>query len=108
MFRIFLKESSIGKVDSLQFRFLSLEASLLDVASLRIHDFGIKEELLFRFLKRYESRLSREILGRLVEYRYIRAINRVRAFSKTHGFQDLYEKTLDIIKYEGSGCYVSF
>ncbi len=94
-------------IDSVKVYYLSLESSLLDVASLRIHDSGIAEGLILRFLEKYASRLSRDALGEFVKYRYIRALNRIRSLSKSHGFIDLYEDSLDIIRKEGGGCYLS-
>lgn len=106
MYRILYSESLEGSIGSVKLRFLSLEASLLDVASLRIHESGIAEEIILRFLSKYEKRLSREKLGELVKYRYIRAINRIRSLSKSHWYTDLYGMCLDIIKKEGWGCYL--
>lgn len=107
MYRILLDASLEGAIDGIKLRFLSLEASLLDVASLRIHESGIAEDLILRFLSRYAKKLSREKLWVLIQYRYIRAINRIRALSKTHGYTDLYAMCLDIIKKEWWGCYLN-
>jgi hypothetical protein len=84
MYRILSDTSIEGHIDGVKLKFLSIEASLLDVASLRIHESGIAEALILRFLSKYESRLSREALGELVRYRYIRAVNRIRALTKEH------------------------
>lgn len=107
MYRILSDMSEEGMIDDVSLRYLGLESSLLDVASLRIHDSGIAEALILRFLERYSSRLSRDALGELVKYRYIRALNRVRSLSKSQGYIDLYENTLDIIRKEGGGCYLN-
>ena len=107
MYRIFSDMSEEGNIEDVKLRYLSLESSLLDVASLRIHDSGIAEALILRFLLKYASRLSRAKLGELVRYRYIRAINRIRSLSKTHGYDDLYSDCLDIIRREGGGCYLN-
>ena len=107
MYRILSDMSEEGSIEWEKLRYLGLEASLLDVASLRIHDIGVAEDLILRFLRKYGGRLSRTHLGELVQYRYIRAINRIRSLSKTHGFSGLYEDCLDIIKKEGGGCYLN-
>ena len=53
MYRILLESSIDGDIDGVKFRFLSLESSLLDVASLRIHDSGIADALILKFLLKY-------------------------------------------------------
>ncbi len=87
--------------------FLSLEWSLLDALSLKKHEIGIEEGNILRFLKSFHSMLSRDTLGNLVKYRYIRAMNRLRAITRDNGYEDLYKKTLEIIRDEGWGCYVN-
>lgn len=107
MYRILFDAWVEGEVNGVRFRFLSLEASLLDVASLRIHESGIAEDLILRFLSKYSKKLSREKLWELVKYRYIRAINRIRSLAKSHGYTEIYMMCLDIIKKEGGGCYLN-
>ena len=68
---------------------------------------GISEDIILRFIRKYEKSYSRKIFGELVSYRYIRAMNRIRSIAKDHGFTLLYEISLDIIKKEGGGCYLS-
>ncbi len=107
MYRILHDMSMEGEIDGAKLRFLSLESSLLDVASLRIHDTWVAEDLILRFLRKYETKLSRDLLGELVRYRYIRAMNRIRKITKEHGFTRIYEMSLDIIRREGGGCYLN-
>ena len=107
MYRIFFDNSKEWTIDNVKLRFLSFEASLLDVASLRVHESGIAEDLILRFLSKYAKKLSREKLWELLQYRYIRAINRVRSLSKSHGYMELYTICLDIIKKEGWWCYLN-
>ena len=107
MYRILHDTSLEWVIDWVKLRFLWLEASLLDVASLRIHETGIAEDLLLRFLLKYQKKLSRIKLGELLRYRYIRAINRIRSLAKTHWYDDLYRDCLDIIKKEWWGCYLN-
>lgn len=83
------------------------EPALLDALSLRRHDTGIEESNILRFLKSFHTKLSREKLWILVRYRYIRALNRLRKLTKDNGYNELYQKTLDIIRDEGGGCYLN-
>ena len=101
MYRLLLAQSEEIIIDGLNLKILGYEASLLDVASLRIHDDGIEESLILRFLQKYHTKLSREKLGELVAQRYIRALNRIRRLTKEHGYTELYNVTLDIIRREG-------
>ena len=87
--------------------YLSYEAALLDALSLKRHDAWVEESNILRFLKSFHKKLERDILWGLVKYRYIRAINRLRVLSRDNGYEDLYKKTLDIIRDEGGGCYVN-
>lgn len=107
MFRLLEKYSTRAIIDATELDILGLEASILDAASLRIHEVGLSEELFEKFLRQYEKRLSRESLWELVSYRYIRAANRLRAFAKSRWFTLLYEQMLDVIKKEGWGCYLN-
>jgi hypothetical protein len=87
-------------------RVLSPEAAILD--SLLTHsDKEIDVYMIHRFLDRYGSVLDRWVLGKLVQQRYITAINRLREFAKERGDVSLYEKCLSIIRDEGAGCFVT-
>jgi hypothetical protein len=108
MFQVLLRSSVRKKIDGIELCFLGPEAALLDVLSMKLHEEGIADALISRFLRLEEKRLSRVRLGELVKYRYIRAINRLRVFSETHGFERLHEITLDVIKKEGGNCFVSY
>jgi hypothetical protein len=87
---------------------LGIEAALLDTLTIHDHEEGIAESLVLKCLKRYESRLERGNFGILVSVRYIRAMNRLREITKNHGYTRLYDISLDVIKKEGGGCFVSF
>lgn len=106
LYRILLEQSDIF-VQNTKLHFLSLEPALLDALSLRRHDSGIEEANILRFLKNFHTKLSREKLWILVRYRYIRALNRLRSLSRDGGYDDLYKKTLDVIRDEGGGCYLN-
>lgn len=106
LYRILLADASVFQKNK-KILFLSQEAALLDGLSLRHHDSGIEEVNILRFLKSFHTKLSREKLGTLVRYRYIRALNRLRVLSRDAGYHDLYKKTLDIIRDEGGGCYLN-
>lgn len=106
MYRLLHETSIEVSIDTVKLRALGYESSLLDVLSLRIHESGIEESLVLRFLEKYHKKLSREVLGELVSHRYIRALNRLRSFTKEHGYVELYSTTLDIIRREGWGCYL--
>ena len=84
------------------------ELALLEALSLRRHDAGVEEANIARFLRSFASQLDRDILGSLTRLRYTRAINRLRVIAKTHGYERLYENSLDVIKKEGGGCFVTF
>lgn len=108
LYRLLEKNSQfINLISDASTQILSLEASILDAAALRIHGSWVSESLLEKFLKKYEKRLSRESLWELVWYRYIRAANRLRSFARDRGFSDFYEKMLDIIKKEWGGCFLN-
>ena len=83
------------------------ELALLEALSLREHEIGIPESTVLRFLEREHAELDGAILSDLVRYRYIRAMNRLRVIARDQGYDDLYQKTLQAIKWEGGGCFVS-
>lgn len=60
-----------------------------------------------RYLKRHHSRLSAQNLHKLVELRYISAINRLREISRDSGYEDLYATCVDVIKKSGKGCFLT-
>ena len=100
-FRILRSESVRGEIDGEKYMILSLEAALLDTLTIHSHTDGITDSLVLRFLKRHGHELSREKLGMLTTFRYIRAMNRLRELTKRSGYESLYRMTLDIIKREG-------
>lgn len=86
--------------EGVSLRFLTLEAALLD--SLLIHR-GMDEVdgyLARKFLVRFHGSIDRDTLGELVKIRYISSINRLREMAKVFGYDDLYDKTLSVIKNE--------
>ena len=87
--------------------YLCPELALLDALTLRRHDEWIADATIIKFLKSYEHVLSGEILRDAVRQRYIRSINRLRVISREHGYDSLYELSLDIIKREWGSCFVS-
>ena len=107
-FWVLKKQSQTLDIQKESYYVLGLESALLDALTIHDHGEGITENLVLKFLKRYESRLERGNLGILVSLRYIRAVNRLREIAKTHGYDRLYEITLDVIKKEWGGCFVSF
>lgn len=107
MFRILEKYSKEINIWNHTFHTLGIESSLLDVASLKIHNTGISEDLILKFIKKYENSYNRTIIWEIVSYRYIRAVNRLRGIAKYHWFSKLYEILLDVIKKEGWGCFLN-
>ncbi len=106
LYRILLEGAYVFSKNK-KLQFLSPEGALLDALSLRRHEVWIEESNILRFLKHFHTRLDREVLGTLVKYRYIRAINRLRVFARDNGYEELYKKTLDVIRDEGGGCYLN-
>lgn len=106
LYRMLLEGSSIFSKNK-KLLLLWLEAALLDSLSLRRHETGIEESNILRFLRSFHMKLNREILGTLVRYRYIRAVNRLRVLARDNGYEELYKKTLDVIRDEGGGCYLN-
>jgi len=70
------------EIDGESFLILSRESALLDSLTIRTHAEGITDALILRFLKRFSGALSHEELARIVQYRSIRAINRLRSLTK--------------------------
>ena len=86
----------------------SREFSLLEALAVRRHDEWVWEYNVIRFLKRYEQEIDQVSLAKLVSFRYIRSINRLRSLSKTQGFSSIYQISLNIIKKEWGGCFITF
>lgn len=107
MFPFFFRTANKVVIDGELFHVLSIPASLLDTLMQHRQEEGIGEWLILKFLKKYHKTLIREDLAVLVSYRYIRSINRLRSLTREHGFDDLYEICLDIIKREWGNCFVS-
>ena len=83
------------------------ELALLESLSLRLHDVGIEESNIIRFLRSYSTQINREKLWLLTRLRYIRPLNRLRILVRDLGYTDLYAITLEIIRDEGWGCYLN-
>jgi hypothetical protein len=106
-YSILKKQSTTIDIQRELFFALWYEASLLDTLTIHDHEEGIGEALALKFLKRYESKLERGNFGILVSIRYIRAINRLRALTKEHGYTRIYDICLDVIKKEWWGCFLT-
>lgn len=100
-----LQKGSVTIKSIWNIHFLSKELALLESLSLRRHDEGITEERIIKFLKKFHSSLDQDILAEIVRFRYIRAINRLRSIAKREGYDDLYQKTLHIIRNEWGWCF---
>ncbi len=82
------------------------ELALLEFLSLREHEVGIQESTLLAFLDREHTRMDGDVLNFWVQYRYIRAMNRLRVVARDQGYDALYQKTLRAIKEQGGGCFL--
>jgi hypothetical protein len=60
-----------------------------------------------KFLRKYEKSLDKWILAKLVEIRYITAMNRLRALTKDLWMNTLYRHSLDIIAREWKWCFLT-
>lgn len=86
---------------------LNAEIALLEALSLREKNNGMNEILVYKFLQRHHKKLQKSVFSEVVEYRYIRAINRLRAIAKSQNYDELYHIALEVIKKNGAGCFVS-
>jgi len=60
-----------------------------------------------KFLQKFGWQVDRNILGSLVNIRYISAINRLRELAKNENFSELYDMSLEIIQKEGRWCFLT-
>lgn len=60
-----------------------------------------------KFLSKYPKALRREELGKLVSFKYLKAVNRLREIARDKRYSDAYEKALDVVKREGGNCFVT-
>lgn len=100
----FVVKKSVGSVE---LKVLSHEAALLDMLLLQNSGGTLDDYLAVKFLRKYHGALSREILGRLVELRYISSINRLREIAKNEGYEALYRNCVSVIRDEGAGCFLT-
>ncbi len=94
-------------ISGIDFKMLNHEASLLDVLLLQNSGGVIDTYLILKFLKKYHHTLQRNILGNLVELRYISSINRLREIAKSQGYDRLYRDCVSIIRDEWAGCFLA-
>lgn len=83
-----------------------IELSLMEALTLRRHEVWIAENNIVQFLKLYQSRINRDVLGNLARFRYIRSINRLRVIARDLWYMELYRMMLEIIRDEWWGCYL--
>jgi hypothetical protein len=100
LFPILKRYSTKQEIFSQSFSVLSPEVALLDTLTLHTHEEGVTETLVLKFLKRFHMNLNHMVLRSLVRVRYIRAINRLRVITQTHGYDEIYQLCLDTIKKE--------
>lgn len=91
----------------MKFKTAGIEHAVLD--SLIVHK-GISEvddRAVAKFLSKYAKAVRRDALGKLVECKYLTAVNRLREIARDRGMEDLYQKALDVVKREGGNCFVT-
>lgn len=108
----FIVKKTVGITDrgvdnSVELRILDLEAALLDTLLLHNRREGIDRYLLDRFLAKFNRILRRDELGKLVELRYISAVNRLREIARDSGYEELYRACVSVIRDEGAGCFLT-
>jgi hypothetical protein len=107
MFPFLIRHRDTIIMDGFVFSILWRESAILDTLTIHNREDGMNQLLVVKFLRRYESLLSHDIFSKIVQLRYIRAMNRLRELAKYHGMDGVYRMTLEIIRKEGSGCFVS-
>ena len=107
IYLLFKKYTDIVEIDAEKLRIACPELALLDTLLLRDTENGVDQYLVEKFLKRSSKILRRDILGKLVSFKYITALNRLRSIAKDMKNTQIYEMCVDIIKQEGGGCFVS-
>ncbi len=107
MFPFLYKNRERIEMDGWIFSFLGREASILDALTIHNQEYGVNNALILKFIRRYESLLMRDVFWKLVTQKYIRPINRLREISKYHGIDTIYHMTLEIIRDEGGGCFLT-
>jgi hypothetical protein len=95
------------RIDDLDFKILSHEAALLDMLLLQNNAGVLDGYLVGKFLKKFHGAMRRDILGKLVELRYISSINRLREIAKASGYEELYRDCVSVIRDEGAGCFLT-
>lgn len=104
----FAKLAETFEIDGAKFKVACAEHAVLD--SLTVHK-GMPEPdeyAVMKFLSKYAKTLRREVLGTLVSFKYLKAVNRLREIARDRGgMSGLYEKALDVVKREGGNCFVS-
>lgn len=107
MFPFLFRHRDTIDMDGFVFSILWREVAILDTLTMHNREEGMNQLLVVKFLRRYESLLSYDIFSKVVQLRYIRAMNRLRELSKYHGLDGVYRMSIDIIRQDGSGCFVS-
>jgi hypothetical protein len=100
MYNILSTYSQMTDIDGVSLRVCTPELAILDTLTIHDQETGILEDILRKYIHRYEKNIDRDILGKLVQMRYIRAVNRLREISKNYGYTHVYEICVDVIKKE--------
>lgn len=106
LWRLIVDNSIVSK-QLHQIEYCGIELSLMEALTLRRHDAWIAENSIIQFLKLFQSKINRDILGNLARFRYIRSINRLRIMARDLWYIELYNMTLQIIRDEWWGCYIT-
>lgn len=101
---VFTKKILINKIS---FKIANEELSLLDSLLIRNSTKKIDSYLINKFLNKFSRFLSRQVLWKLVDLKYITSINRLREISKETWNNQLYLHCLDIIKIEWWNCFLT-
>ena len=107
-YSVFRKMSETVEVGGVRLRVAGIEHALLD--ALITHKGIAKasgEHSVKKAVSKYSKTVDREKLGKLVSCKYLTAVNRLRTIARDSGKTDLYEKPLEVVKFEGGNCFVS-
>lgn len=103
----FLKKNAQKFVKANRVFVPNVEISLLEALSLREHELGVNSALVLQFLRQHHKKIDNSRLSSAVRHRYIRACNRLRSLARDHGYESVYAGTLDAIRTEGGGVFLS-
>ena len=95
------------EIDKVRIWLPNKEIALLELLTIRSTSIQNIDMIVKNFLRRYHNKIDISALEKIIDIKYITALNRLREYTKNEEYTELYRNILKIIHKNGKGCFIS-